>query len=157
MIPVKLNPTSEASTENKIPEYRMYEELLKSSEVLAVFNLNNYCICVLYKDRLIQVGISKEKPPADLVMWNFKEDIKVPNVTHVGFIATKQDCLAVTEAPHHLTVDENGILSDGFGKLEFNAMHNPPYSLYKELVRNRADAVLYDVDQQRPVFINKRS
>lgn len=156
VVPVKFNYVPINGTENTISEYRMYEELLASDSALAVFNLNNLCICVLYEDRLVQRSISKDKEEDGLMQWVFQNPIVVPKLKHVGFIATYQDCFAVTVAPYHLTVNMLGTLSDGFGKLEFNALENPPYSLYKELVKNNADAVLFDVDAQKPVFLNKK-
>lgn len=155
VVPVRFNYVPVNGTSNMIPEYRLYEELLSNDKVLAVFNLNNLCICALYDDKLVQRSISKDKSEDDLLQWVFQSPIVVPKLKHVGFVATYQDCLAVTVAPYHLTVNSMGTLSDGFGKLSFNALENPPYSLYKELVKNNADAVLFDVDRQQPVFLNK--
>lgn len=154
-VPVDFNYVPTGGTENAIPMYRLYEELLANDRAIAVFNLNNLCICVLYPDSLIQVSIGKNAKEYDLQQWRFRQPIITPQLEHVGFIATYQDCLAVTQAPYHLTVNKMGTLSDGFGKLTFNALRNPPYSLYKELVANGAGAVLFDVDKQRPVFLHK--
>lgn len=153
LVPVKFNYVPERGADNTIPMYRLYEELLANNRALAVFNLNNLCICVVYEDRVIQRSISKDKTDDELMQYVYQKPIVVPKLRHVGFIATYQGCLAVTVAPYHLTVNGLGTLSDGFGKLEVNALENPPYSLYKELVNNNADAVLFDVDKQKPVFL----
>jgi len=154
-VPIKFNYVPTGGTENAIPLYRLYEELLANNEILAVFNLNNLCICTLYADKLIQVPIGKNSKENDLSQWRFRYPIITPQLRHVGFVATYQDCLAVTQAPYHLTVNRVGTLSDGFGKLTCNALENPPYSLYKELVEKNADAVLFDLDKQEPVFLFK--
>lgn len=153
VVPVKFNYVPIGGTQNAIPVYRFYEELLANSKALAVFNLNNVCICVLYQDSIIQVPIAKNSQETDLMQWHFQNPIVVPKLRHVGFIATYQECFAVTVAPYHLTVNGMNTLSDGFGKLEINALENPPYSLYKELVNKGADAVLFDLDKQEPVFL----
>lgn len=153
LVPVKFNYVPEGGTSNTIPVYRLYEELLANDKALAVFNLNNLCICVVYEDRVIQRSVAKDKVDEELMQYVYHKPIVVPRLRHVGFVATYQDCMAVTIAPYHLTVNGFGTLSDGFGKLEINALENPPYSLYKELVNNNAGAVLFDIDKQMPVFL----
>lgn len=153
VVPVKFNYVPTGGTENAIPVYRFYEELLANDRALAVFNLNNLCLCVVYQHCVVQVSIAKNQPEPGLMQWTFQNPIVVPTLRHVGFIATKPECLAVTIPPYHLMVNGMGTLLDGFGKLEINALENPPYSLYKELVSKGADAVLFDLDKQEPVFL----
>lgn len=138
---------------NNIPMYRLYEEMLRSNDVIATFSINDYCIGVLRRDELREVPTAEGSRSEDLVMWHF-DPIDVEFFVHVGFVKTYQKCLAVTEVPNFLLMGIGGVL-DGFEtKMEGKPMCNPPFSLYKNLIENeQAKAIYYDLNTQKPVFI----
>lgn len=152
-IPVQLTYVQSPETTSEIPMYRLYEEMLRSNDVLAVFSINNYCIGVLRCDELREVPIAPGDGTKELLMWKF-DPVEVEFFVHIGFVKTYQKCLAVTEAPNFLLMGIGGVL-DGFKtKVVGKPMTNPPYTLYKELIGNeQAKAVYYNLETQSPVFI----
>lgn len=153
-VPIKLTYVVETSQHNHIPVYRLYQELLRTNDALAVYNVNNYCIAVLYRTKLVQVPIVENDNTKDLLMWEFNSPIDVPVVQPVGFIKTHQKCLAVTEAPSYLLMDFERNLIGLKSKMTGSPMVKPPYTLYKDLIKDtKAKAIYYDVELQKNVYI----
>ena len=123
---------------------------------MAVFNVNNYCLAVLYLDKLVQVPIVPNDNRKDLLMWQFSKRLQLPVLQPVGFVKTKQQCLAVTEVPHYLLMNFNRDLIGFESKMDGTPMVNPPFTLYKDLIAdNKAKAIYYDVKLQKNVYIYK--
>ena len=129
--------------------------MLNDSKALAVFNVNNYCLCVVTRTYAYQVPAT-DTPHLDLVSWMFKEPLNIPVYEHVGYVKSYHDCLAVSQMPNRLIrqVASNKV-EDFTETLECEPMVNPPISLYRELLTSDAKAVYMDANTQQPKFLYK--
>lgn len=156
-LPVKINYDTSSSQGNSFSVYRFYELLNKHEDALAVFNNNNYCFCLVFKDCLQMVPYrpSDIKPGASLPVINFETNLPVPTYKHVGWVKTYQDCKAVYSWPWKLIQDiDTGDIWDFENKIEGEPLENPPLSLYKQLIDTEHRGIYFDVKQNKPMFID---
>lgn len=154
-LPIKLN-LAVRDKDNKIPIYRLYEEMLFHTDSIAVFNVNNYCICVVTPTQALQVPAYRDRAVRDLLEWKFTYRITNKIYQHIGYVKTYQQCLAVTEMPEYLILDTTKVVPEGFNSmLEATPRLNPPLTLYRELVNSDADAVYIADATGEPRFLYK--
>lgn len=158
-LPVDLYYNVQASQGSIIPEYIMYKVLLSSSDILAVFNLNNSVIACVTEYMLREVG-SNGLPDKDLPALAFSSPVRKPKLESVGFWKTFQENLTVTTLPYLMFRDiDTGIIDGTQIKCPDNIVVEPPIQLYKLLVDTSYDVVglLWDYDKLAPIFIKERT
>lgn len=153
-VPFDLYYNVQASTSNLAYEYIYYKTLLSDDAMLAVFNLNNHCICCLYPDRIQQVNLDGCITD-DMLTIFFKEPMKVPALTPIGYWKTYQQNLTVTQAPFSMFIDENG---DVVGAKELHiddVLPNPPVNIYSLLTETPEDTIgiFYTLEHLRPMYV----
>lgn len=157
-VPIPLNYVPEMSTCNQFMIYRFYEELVKSHDALAIFNINNYCFVVVERYRVYQVAYSKvadtTRHKLELLNWVLPEPLNVPVYNHIGYIKTYHQCKAVSQYPTYLLQDATtGEVLDFNEKLDGIPLVEPPLSLYRELIESDAKAVYFDTVSNKPKFL----
>jgi hypothetical protein len=157
-VPLNISYNQGSCQGNAFSMYRYYDTMMKDEEALAVFNVNNYCLCVLHKDYIrmihVQPAFSKsgQKP---LPAFNITPPITVPEYKHIGWVKTYQKCLAVYTWPWHLIQNKiTGEVWNFKDKISGRPLENPPLGLYKELVETDHRGVYFDLDKNAPVFID---
>lgn len=129
--------------------------MLADERAIAVFNVNNYCLCVVTRNGAYEIPATNT-PKLELVQWAFREPLPMPIYEHVGYVKTYHDCLAVSQLPTYLLreVASNKAL-DFEEPIVGRPQLNPPLSLYRELLKSEAKAVYFDEVKQQPVFLYK--
>lgn len=125
-------------------------------KVLAVFNNGNYCFAVITEQTVELIPYDKTEiyKKYNLPIFQHKTPIQLPNYSHIGFEKTYQECKAVYSWPWYLLGDlDTGQIFDYECKLSGTPLVDPPLSLYKYLLDTDYDAVYYDFDARKPVFI----
>lgn len=153
-IPVKLNYVPESSIVNNIPLYRFYQEMVKSGQALAIFNVNNYCLAILERTCLYEIAPFPSQTKLDLVAWNFSEPITSVVYNHIGYVKTFHKCKAISQYPTYLLADSvTGKIPDFTEQVEGVPLIDPPLSLYRELINSDAKAVYFDTISNKPKFL----
>lgn len=157
-IPIKLNYIPERSCYDVFEKYRYYEELVKSFDALAIFNINNYCFVIIERCRVYQVPYSKTadttRHKLELLSWNLPEPLDVPVYNHIGYIKTFHKCKAVSQYPTYLVQDAvTGEIPGFTEKLNGVPLVDPPLSLYRELINSDAKAVYFDTISNETKFL----
>ncbi len=142
---------------NAFSVYRYYEIMNRFTEALAVFNNNNFCVCILTPEYLRFEYLTAYEATHNrfkLPIIKLDTPIVLNKYEHVGWIKTYQQCQAVYHWPWMLLGDtETKEIYDFSDKLSGHPLVNPPLSLYKLLVDTDYNAVFYDLDTCSPVFI----
>ena len=157
-IPIEVHYDIDSAQGNAFPLYRYYELLNIDEEALAVFNVNNYCFCLVRKDYIYMVPFSaNEAKHKRLQLPEFKlsKPLLVPTYRHVGWVKTYQQCKAVYTWPWKLLEDVNtGEVWSFKEKIKGEPLINPPLALYKYLIETDHRGVYFDIAQNKPVFID---
>ena len=154
-LPIHIDYVAEYCNGDRFYLYKYYKALLDDEDALAVFNVNNYCLCVVRKN-LAYETVLDPLSKLELLQWNFPTEMKTTIFERVGFIKTYQDCLAVSQFPTSLIREINSDKAYEFtDKFDGVPLVNPPYSLYRELVNSEAKAVYYDTVSQTTKFLFK--
>ena len=153
-LPIKINHV-ETENANLFPEYKFYEALVNDSTALAVFNVNNYCLCVVSKTMAYEKAAT-DTPKIELVCWPFRHPLNVPTYESIGYVKSYHDCLAVSQMPNSLLRDvATKEVLDFTEPLVCEPFINPPLSLYRELLTSDAKAVYMDKNTMQPKFLYK--
>ena len=157
-VPIHLNYIPELSTHNSFAIYRFYEELVKNTEALAIFNINNYCFVIVERYRVYQAAYSKiadtTRHKLELLNWVLPTPIDVPVYNHIGFVKTYPKCKAVSQYPTYLIADAVTQEIPGFNEpIDGIPLVDPPLALYKELINSDAKAVYFDTISNKPKFL----
>ncbi|MCM1218888.1 MAG: hypothetical protein NC548_30770 [Lachnospiraceae bacterium] len=154
-LPLDLPYISEYCNGDRFHRYQYYTALLQDEKALAVFNVNNYCLCVVRKDMAYETDLGLN-PKLELLQWAFTNVLNVPLYEHVGFIKSYHNCLAVTQLPTYLIrVMGSKKACDFEDDFDGAPMVNPPLSLYRELVNSEAKAVYFDTTSNQVKFLFK--
>lgn len=157
-VPIDIHYSVESCQGNAFSLYKFYEIMAKDEDVLAVFNVNNYCFCLLYKDAVRMRPYANDdlrynKQP--LPNFSITPELSIPTYRHVGWVKTYQSCKAIYTWPWKLIQDVNtGEVWSFKDKISGEPLVNPPLSLYKELINTDYRGVYFDTIQNKPVFIN---
>ena len=159
MLPIKVHEHSNAYNGNSIAEYRLYELMQNDKDLLAVFNNNNFCFCLVYADRLqMKPFFNKdlESKKYSFKTLYYPQPLKLPTYRHIGYMKTYQDCKAVYCYPWYIVQNvETGEIPGFKDRVSGEPLVDPPLVLYKELLSHREyKGVYYDMDKLAPVFIN---
>ena len=157
-VPIHLNYIPELSTHNDFAIYRFYEELVKNTEALAIFNVNNYCFVIVERNYVYQVPYSKvadlTRHKLELCNWPLSTPINIPVYNHIGYVKTFHKCQAVSQYPTYLIADAmTGEIPDFKEQVDGVPLVNPPLALYKELINSDAKAVYFDTISNKPKFL----
>lgn len=154
-VPINLPYVPESEGNAMFHEYNYYQALLQDDAAIAVFNLNNYCLCVLTHTQLYQTVLQVDTK-LELMTWNFRSPIVKANYQHIGYIRSYHDCLAVSQYPTYLIREVNSQLAEDFTTpIVGKPMIDPPLALYKELLNNEAEAIYYDLVDLEPKLLFK--
>lgn len=154
-LPVHIDYAQEYCNGDRFYKYKYYQALLQDENALAVFNVNNYCLCVVCRDHAYETDLNAASK-LELLEWRFPFPIEAAVYQHVGFVKSYHDCLAVTQFPTYLIralgSQKAYELEDEF---EGVPLVDPPLSLYRELVNSEAKAVYFDTISKQPKFLFK--
>jgi len=157
-VPIEIQYNADSCQGNAFSKYTFYELMNKEEGALAVFNVNNYCFCVLYKDAVrmkhYTVGdLSYNKK--ELPCFSIEPPLDVPEYKHVGWVKTYQKCIAVYTWPWKMIEDTQTKTVWGFkDKLLGEPLENPPLSLYKELISTEHKGVYIDKNTNQVMFLD---
>lgn len=157
-IPIDIQYNGALQEGNAFSMYKFYEVFNEDPEAIAVFNNNNYCFCVVHRDKVIMrpyiykdVLYRKNTYP----IIEFKEPLQLPNYVHIGWVKTYQQCKAIYTWPWKLLMDvDTGCIADTDIKVIGTPALEPPLVLYKELINTDKTGIYYDTSQCKPVFID---
>lgn len=138
-LPVKL---SHVATENvnNFQVNTFYKAMMLDERALAVFNVNNYCLCVVTRNGMYEVSVNGA-PLQELEQWTFQHPLNVPVYEHVGYVKTYHKCLTVYQFPTYLVRELGSNKALGFEEaLPEDIVVNPPLSVYKQLIQTDAAA-----------------
>ena len=153
-LPVDIHYDTESCQGNAFSVYRLYEVLNDDEKALAVFNVNNYCFCVVRKDHIRMIPYSYSDH-MNLPAWDITPFIQKDTYKHVGWVKTYQKCKATYTWPWKLIQNVNtGEVWSCVEKIKGTPLENPPLSLYKSLIDTPYKGVYFDLEQNKPVFIN---
>lgn len=156
-LPIVIHEPEIISQGVAVSVYNFYQLLNKYEDALAVFNNNNYCYCIVFKDRLEMMPFSPNnvKRGDTFPTLHFENNLPVPTYKHVGWVKTYQSCIATYTWPWKLILDEaTGEVWDFSDKIEGAPLENPPLSLYKCLIDTNHRGVYFDTKLNKPVFID---
>lgn len=155
MLPFHIDYIEECCNGDIFHLYQYYQALLADDSALAVFNVNNYCLCVVQRYRAYETDLNPVSK-LELLEWTYGQLGGYQYFAHVGFEKSYHDCLAVTQFPTSLlraANDKNAYsYEDAFDGVP---LENPPYALYRTLVNSEAKAVYFDVVSHQPKFLFK--
>ena len=145
-IPIKLTHVP-SETVNNFQISAFYNAMVCDERALAVFNVNNYCLCVVTRNGAYQVPATNT-PKLELTQWTFDHPLDIPVYEHIGYVKTYHKCLSISQLPTFLVRELGSDKAIGFStKLTGNIVTSPPLSLYKqELIQTDADAVYVTSD-----------
>lgn len=158
VLPVDLYYNVQASQVNQIYEYIFYNVINSSSDILAVFNLNNSCIACVTERILRELDVNG-LPDLKLPAIAFTTPIKVPSLEPIGYWKTYQENLTVTQLPYKMFRDKGTNLIDGTDiQCPTSFLKDPPLPIYKTLVGtdNNVVGVLWDYEKVAPIFVKVR-
>ena len=145
----------ESETFNKFPLYKFYQAMLADETALAVFNVNNYCLCVITRNGAYEVAAT-DTPKLELAQWSFREPLKLPIYEHIGYIKSHHDCLAVSQYPTFLLREVGSNKAVDFETpIVGNPTIKPKLALYKELIQTEAVAIYFDESTQQSKLLYK--
>lgn len=159
-IPIDIQYKEDKSAGNAFSIYRYYDLMQKRTDLLAIFNNNNYCFVALTQTSVELLPYHNSDlyyKRNGLPFYPLDTPITLPKYQHIGFVKTYQKCLAIYTWPWKLLGDiGSGVVYDSDCKLSGTPLENPPLSLYKYLIDTDFDAVYFDLEQNKPVFINMK-
>lgn len=154
-LPITLPYIPEECNGDVFYKYKYYTALLQDPNALAVFNLNNACLCVACNTYLYETVLNVNTK-LELQQWAFRQPIQPTVFEHIGYERTYQNCLAVSQYPAFLLRVANSLNAFGYeDAIVGDPLVNPPMSLYRELINSEAQAVYFDKKTQQPKFLFK--
>lgn len=154
-VPISLPYVHENAGHSMFHEYNYYQALLQDEAAIAVFNLNDYCLCVLTPTRLYQTVLQIDTK-LELLSWDFHCSIVKERYQHIGYVRSYHDCLAVSQYPTYLIREVNSQLAEDFTTpITGKPLVDPPLALYKELLNSEAEAIYYDLVDLEPKLLFK--
>lgn len=156
-LPFTLYYVNEHNEPNRFPVYKYYEALLRDEEAIAVFNVNNYCFCVVRRNMAYECAV-RDNEKLDLVNFVYRQPLDIPYYERVGYIKSYHECLAVSQFPTSLVRVANSDTAYQFTEhFDGVPLVDPPLSLYKELLNHEdgAQAVYFDTISKQPKFLFK--
>lgn len=155
-LPLELYYSPEESAANYVYEYVMYKAMINNPLMLAIFNLNNNCLCCVYQEYLHQISTDGTVDPKKPLIF-FDEPLNVPVLKHVGWWKTFPDNLTVTQGPHAMLANDHGIVvSDYEGQIVArDVVEDPPTRLYEKLVEQPEEVIgiMFGIDPMKPIYI----
>lgn len=154
-LPVDIHYDLESCQGNAFSLYHYYDVLRKDEEALAVFNVNNYCFCVVHNEYMRMIEVGNKYSERVLPSWRFDRPLNPVPYKHIGWVKTYQNCKAVYTWPWKMIQNtETGDVWSFKDKIVGTPLENPPLSLYKKLIETEHKGVYFDTTSNMPVFID---
>lgn len=155
-IPIDLYYDVELSQGNMVNEGCLYKTLLEREDILAIFNLNNFClVCVTPK---FIYEVNKDGTfNGDLIEWPLLMPVEVPELEHIGYIKTYQENLSVSTIPYYLFRNKKNKIDCTDEVVTGSPLVNPPLQLYKSLIdtAENVHGVYFDIKTTKAIYVDK--
>lgn len=144
--------SEDAQQSNPFAHYMFYKLMLDDADILAVFNVNNYCFGILRKNIFFMRFY--EESEKQLPAYIIDPPLNLPNYQHIGYVKTYPKCKTVYHYPWYLIQNADTGEVPGYGNININnPLVNPPLALYKALLNTDCTGVYFDMTKGVPVFI----